>query len=61
MSRGKRREQVGRCSALQTVSIMSLVWLRPPNGPKYFAPSLAVRLASVKRGYSLLTSSRMKG
>ena len=61
MSRGKRREQVGRRRALQTVSIMSLVWLRPPKGPKYFAPSFAVRLQSVKRGYSLLTSRRING
>ena len=61
ISRGKRREQVGSLSALHTVSIISRVWLRPPKGPKYFAPSFAVRFASVKRGYSLRTSSFMKG
>ena len=61
MSRGKRREQVGSLRALHTVSIMSFVRLRPPKGPKYLAPSLTMRFASVKRGYSLFTSRRMKG
>ena len=61
MSRGKRLEQVGRPRALSTVSIISFVCALAPKGPKYFAPSFAVLFESVKRGYSLFTSRRMKG
>ena len=61
ISRGNFREQSGSSSAFDIVLIMSYVCPRPPNGPKYFAPSFPARFVSVIFGYSSCRSSLIKG